>query len=175
MGAVYVSVQQDYREALNDPQIQIAEDAALKLSQGGTPAEVVPHEAAATVDIQKSLAPWVAVYDASGVPLESSGVYDGAPPKLPQGVFDVHTWSKAPMYTQNGMRESRFSWQPDEGIRQAVVLVHASNGMYVASGRNMRDVEQRIEHLGEIIFAAWVVTLGALLAASFIAGWVLRS
>ena len=55
-------------------------------------------------------------------------------------------------------------------MRQAVIVAHAKNGMYVAAGRNMREVEQRIEHEGEIMFVIWLFTLGCLCVASFI-GW----
>ena len=174
LGAAYVIMQQNYREGLNDPQIQLAEDGALKLVGGAVPTVLVPHEVAAAIDIQKSLSPWLTVYDSSGTLLESSAVYKGTPPKLPQGLFDTNTWSKAPMYTQNGMPETHVTWQPESGVREALVMVHASNGMYVASGRNMRDVEQRIEHAGEIVFAAWVVTLGALFGASLVGWWILK-
>ncbi len=172
--AMYIVVQQDYRTGLNDPQIQLAEDGALKLSLGAAPAVLVPREASASIDIQKSLSPWLVVYDQAGLVLESSAVLNNAPPKLPQGIFNTSTWSKAPMYTQNGMQESRVTWQPEAGVRQALVLVHVSNGMYVALGRNMREVEQRIEHLGEMLFAAWLVTLVALLLTSFPGLWYLK-
>jgi hypothetical protein len=172
LGITYAAVQQVYRTDLDDPQIQMAEDGALTIAKGGVPADVVPH-GTALEDMQASLAPWVAVFDQNGTPLESSATLNNAPPQLPKGVFDISTWSKAPMFLQNGMQETRFSWQPQPDVRQAVVLVKVQNGMYVASGRNMRDVEQRIEHEGELIFAGWVVTLGALLLASYIGWWLL--
>ena len=155
---------------MNDPQIQMAEDGALVLAHGGVPADVVPH--GATFDAEASLAPWIAVFDQNGTPLESSASVGTAPLQLPKGLFDTSTWLKGKMYTQNGMRETRVTWQPNPETRQAVVLVQTTDGRFVAAGRNMREVEQRIEHEGEIIFAGWLVTLAALLVASFI-GWQL--
>jgi hypothetical protein len=163
---VYVAVQQAYREGLNDPQIQMAEDAALKLQGGTALVDVVPAASSGTVDIAKSLSPWLVVYDA-GVPVQSTATYAGGAPKLPSGLLDASTWSKAKVFTYHGMQETRVTWQPEPGVRQATVIVHVSNGTYVASGRNMREGEQRIERLGEMLFAAWVVTLAVLLVLSF--------
>ncbi len=170
----YVSVQQVYRTGLDDPQIQLAEDGALVLQKGGVPADVVSRNTP-LFEMSQSLAPWVAVYDNKGLTLESSATLNNAPPKLPLGLFDETGWSKAPMYLQNNMRETRFTWQPEAGVRQAVVLVKVSDTRFVASGRNMRDVEQRIEHLGEMLFLGWIVTLVALLVVTLVGSRVSRT
>lgn len=173
----YAIVQQDYRENLNDPQIQLAEDAALALQNGATPADIVPH-GIHLVDIANSLAPWVAVYDQNGTPLEASGQLNGAPPQLPQGVFDTSTWSYPIIghhWNNSPVDQNRFTWQPSPDVRQAVILVYIpSRNEFVASGRNMREVEQRIEHEGEIVFVLWAFTLGCLLVASYIGWWLLK-
>ena len=67
-GLVYVAVQQDYRQSLNDPQIQMAEDAAAPLNAGAAPASLVTR-GTTPINIAASLAPWIAVYDESGTPL----------------------------------------------------------------------------------------------------------
>ncbi len=171
----YVVGQQGYRESLNDPQIQMAEDAAAMLEKGALPAEVVPH-GTPIEDISQSLAPWIVVYDSNGQGLENTGQLNNAPPKLPEGVFDTSTWLKHPnglFFNQSPVMQTRFTWQPQAGVRQAVVLTQTKDKKYfVAAGRNMREVEQRIEHEGEIVFVAWLFTLGCLFIASFI-GWKL--
>ena len=48
------AVQQDLRQGANDPQIQMAEDAAAKLSAGAAPNAVVPNE---QVELNGSLQP----------------------------------------------------------------------------------------------------------------------
>ena len=175
--AAYAIVQQNYRESLNDPQIQMAEDAALALESGAVPAQIVPH-GTPILNIAASLAPWVAVYDSQGQLLENSGELNGAPPQLPQGVFDSSQWGFfGPNRNLDGapVAEDRFTWQPDPSDRQAIVLVQTPDKKYfVAAGRNMREVEQRIEHEGEIIFAAWFLTLAAALIASYLAWWIVR-
>ncbi len=162
----YWGVQQNYRLSLNDPQVQMAEDGATQLSQGGVPAELV-QRGIVPVDVATSLAPWIAVYDADGTPLESSAVLNGAPPHLPAGVFDTKTWRPSaalgvPVVTPAG--ETFFTWQPEPGVRQAVVLAAVGNGEFVAAGRSMREVEFRVETLTEGFALAWGGTvLGTLI------------
>jgi hypothetical protein len=171
---IFTATQQSYRQTANDPQIQMAEDAAAVLSAGGNPADVVPR--APLVDLTASLAPWIAVYDSSGAVLEASGQLDNAPPKLPQGVFDTSTWRAwiighhlnfAPA------NENRFSWQPNPDVRQAVIIVQTKDGRFVAAGRSMRMVENRILQLTFNMLLGWAVTIGALFVLSFIL-WIVR-
>ena len=167
----YTIVQQDYRESLNDPQIQMAEDGVTELSEGGVPASLVTR-GAPLVDIGNSLAPWIAVYDSNGSLLEASGQLNGAPPKLPEGVFDTTQWLTHPnglFFNQSPVAQNRFTWQPEVGVRQAVVIAQTPDKKYfVAAGRNMREVEQRIEHEGEIVFVLWAFTLGCLFVAVYL-------
>jgi hypothetical protein len=176
-GLIYAGVQQNYRQSLNDPQIQIAEDAAARLAAGGVPADIVPHDTP-LVDLRNSLSPWIAVYDSAGVPLEASGQLDGAPPKLPMGVFDTSKWWARIMghhFNNAPHNESWFSWQPDPSLRQAVVLVYVpSKNEYVAAGRNMLEVENRIEGLAFTVLVGWFVIEGALFVSSFIGWWLLK-
>ncbi|HUD02614.1 MAG TPA: hypothetical protein VMR46_01150 [Candidatus Paceibacterota bacterium] len=157
---VYGAVQQNYRQSANDPQIQMAEDAAAQIVGGTSPSLAVP---AGTVDIGNSLAPWVAVYNGYGGIIGSNGSLSGEAPSLPQGVFKTY--------------ENRFTWQPTPSVRQAVVLVYipAPNGpLYVASGRSLREVEVRESALTLMVALAWAFTLACLLVASFAGWWLLR-
>ena len=173
----YAVVQQNYRESLNDPQIQIAEDGAAILEQGRVPADIVSH-GTPLVDIANSLAPWIAVYDSNGHILEASGQLNNAPPQLPQGIFDTSQWGNYIIgHHLNGspVDQNRFTWQPSATVRQAVIVTQTPDKKYfVAAGRNMREVEQRIEHEGEIVFVLWALTLGALLVWSFVGWWLVR-
>jgi hypothetical protein len=172
-GLVYIAVQQNYRISANDPQIQMAEDAAAKLNAGDAPASVVDRNAL-LINIATSLAPWVAVYDSSGLPLEASSQLDNAPPHLPAGVFNVNARALIddPVWKNN---EYRFTWQPRAGVRQAVVLVQTNDGKYfVAAGRSLREVEVREDNLTLMVGAAWIVTLAALAIASVIGWWIIE-
>src|SRR4051812_42163598 len=99
-GLVYVAVQQNYRALANDPQIQIAQDISNAITQGTPPDSIVPPNP--TVDITQSLAPFVAIYNATGTPIGSSVGVDGKLPVLPGGVFDY--------VKMHG--EERLTWQP---------------------------------------------------------------
>ena len=147
-GLVYLAVQQSLRMGANDPQIQMAEDAAVALAAGGTSESVLP---VAQVDISTSLAPFLVIYSNTGEPLASSGLLHGTVPLLPQGVFD---------YThQKG--EDRVSWQPESGVRVAAVVV-AYNGSqpgFVLAGRSLREVEIRESQTEHITGIAWLFTL----------------
>jgi hypothetical protein len=147
-GLVYLAVQQSLRMGANDPQIQMAEDAAAALAVGGTPESILP---AAQVDISNSLAPFMVVYSDTGQPLASYGFLHGTAPLLPPSVFD---------YThQKG--EDRVSWQPESGVRVAAVVVSygGSQPGFVLTGRSLREVEIREGQIQQITGIACLVTL----------------
>jgi energy-converting hydrogenase Eha subunit F len=162
-GCIYLATQQNYRQSFNDPQVQIAEDAALRLTEGGVPADIVSHSEP-IVDLQKSLALWIGVYDSSGKPLESSGVLAGEPPQPPLGLFDDTTWTFEKAYVINGMKEVHVTWQSKYDTRQALVIVHAGD-RFVVVGRSMRVIEDRIIDMGHELLFGWAFTNLATLAA----------
>ena len=106
-GLVYATVQQNYRQSANDPQLQMAEDTASGLSAGGSPREVVTGE---PVDLATSLAPYTIVYDAHGGVLASTAVLDGSTPTPPEGVLQTATEEGQDMVT----------WQPRPDVRSAL-------------------------------------------------------
>ncbi len=149
-GLIYLSAQQVYRMSANDPQIQMAEDAASALAAGQAAESLVP---AGKVDIAQSLAPYLVIFDTGGKPIAASGLLHGQAPTLPAGVLD---------YTrQHG--EDRISWQPEPGVRSAAVVVSAGGGQagYVLAGRSLREVEKRIDQLAPLFAAAWLAAVGA--------------
>jgi hypothetical protein len=102
-------------------------------------------------DLGKSLRPFIAVYDNKGYILESNASVDGRPPQPPIGVFE-HARTNA---------EHRVTWQPNSNTRIALVVerVPTESGMFVASGRNMQEVESRIDSMGKLILLATLVVL----------------
>ena len=152
-GLMYVTVQQNYRTSLNDPQIQMAEDAVYYISQGASVSDVV---APIPIDIGKSLAPFTIVYDKNQKPVAYSGRLRGVVPTPPSGVFAY--------VDKNGSH--RLTWEPEHGVRIAIDVERLSNDEgYVLVGRNMREVESRIRDL------QWLVTVGmlTLLIVTFVA------
>jgi hypothetical protein len=147
-GLIYLAVQQSLRWGANDPQIQMAEDAAAVLAAGGAPQSVLP---ATPVEISGSLAPFMVIYNDLGEPLGSSTKLNGLTPALPHGIFD---------YTrQKG--EDRVSWQPETGVRIAAVVVAYGGAQpgFVLAGRSLREVEIRENQVEQITAIAWLVTL----------------
>ena len=150
-GVIYATVQQSYRTAANDPQIQIARDINARLHEGNP----VESFFADTVNIAQSLSTFVALYDATGKPVRSSGYLDGKMPGLPAGVFD---------FTKSH-GEHQVTWQPREGVRMAMVIVssRASRIGFVASGRSLQEVEVREQDLVMMIFFGWIVCVVVIL------------
>lgn len=131
-GLVYLAVQQELRQSANDPQIQLAEDAADALALGGAADGVVPRS---EIDVARSLAPFMIVYDDQGEAVASSGILHGQIPSLPAGVLD---------YVRENS-EDRVTWQPEAGVRIAAVIVRfegAESG-FVLAGRSLREIEKR--------------------------------
>ena len=161
---IYIAVQQNYRASLNDPQIQLARDGAEALRMGAEPAEIVPRQR--LIDAGSSLAPFVVVYDEKVLPLESSAFINGGPPKPPAGVFEYAR--------RNG--ENRVTWQPNSGVRIAIVVRHIDNekGGFVLAGRNMKEVERRVDRLGEMVFVAWAFILFTTLLLQFAGQFLIR-
>ena len=158
---IYIVGQQGYRQAANDPQAEMAENLAERLEQGESPAALVLR-VAPLVDLEKTLSPWVVIYDKRGTPLESSGQLDGAPPQPPQGVFE-----------NSGFWRFGHTWQPHEGLRFSIAMVPFQNDKisgYVVVGRSMKLAEERIIMIGLKVLIAWVFTMGALFVGSFV-GW----
>jgi hypothetical protein len=151
-GFTYAGIQQVYRNSADDPQIQMAEDAAAAIGAGATPASAAGTGA---VDADTSLAPFVIVYSAARRPVAGTGRLGGVLPTPPPGVFDAAT----------AMGRDRFTWQPPSGVRIATVVIPVEGGRgWVLAGRSLREAERRVDQLGWMALAAWAVALAGSLA-----------
>ncbi len=156
------TVQQVYRQSLNDPQVQIAEDIATALDEGAKPTALL--STTTKIDIASSLRVYTVIYDKDLNPLAWTGEYEGKPPQPPLRVFEE---AKGPNGT--GLGENRVTWQPEAGVRSAIVVVHVlDTDGYVLSGRNMRETEDRIWNMQVLIGAVWLLTLGLTLLATWL-------
>ena len=152
----FAGIQQNYRQSLNDPQIQMAEDGAARLAAGGVPADVVPR--GTLIDANGSLTPWIAVFDGSGKTLESTASIGTTSLSLPSGIFASAKASRGKDTTRP--YEDRVTWQNSDGVRQAVVIVYVpQKDQYVAAGRNMREIESREWQLELTMIVGWLATL----------------
>jgi len=147
-GLVYVLSQQVLRLDGNDPQIQIAQDTASRLTAGQPLASVVT---SGTLDVGRSLAPFTIVYDDHNTVLAATGLLNGQPPALPGGVLDY--------VRQHG--EDRISWQPTPGTRYAAVVERISGAQpgFVLVARSLRETETRINVVGELALAGGLAIL----------------
>jgi hypothetical protein len=157
---VYLAVQQDIRQSANDPQIQMAEDAALALTNGAEPNLILPK---GLIDLSTSTYPYMVIFNDQGQPIAASAWLYGHMPTLPVGVF---------AFTKK-YGQDRFTWQPRAGVRSAVVVVHynGQNPGFVLAGRSLREVEIREDRLFLEVLALWlftlVCTLGSVIILSY--------
>jgi hypothetical protein len=96
------------------------------------------------------------MYDQAGKPVAGSGELNGKLPTLPEGVFK---------YAKN-KGEDRITWQPEKGIRSAIVVVSYNSpnaqGGFVMAGRSLREVEKREHQLTVRVALLWIISLGIL-------------
>jgi len=153
----YVVGQQVLRHDANDPQVQVATDAAAEIANGASPQSVLPPHA---VDIAHSLAPFVIVYDESGNPIASSGTLHGTTPRPPLGVFDVARQRQSNLVT----------WQPETGVRIASVTSHfaGAHSGFVLAGRSLRIVEERESRLFALVLCGWAALMMTLLIGTWL-------
>jgi hypothetical protein len=168
--ALYAIPQQVLRQGADDPQLQLAGDLAARLEQGASPSESVP---AGQVDMARSLAPFVIVYDDQGQPLASQAQLNGKTPVPPAGVFNF--------VRQHG--EERVSWEPVLGsvrpVRIAAVVLRVKRpdgpaAEFVLAGRSLRQVEEREEKVSRMAGLAWIAMLGLIVVGTAGFGWFTR-
>ncbi|HVC99529.1 MAG TPA: hypothetical protein VNG93_00065 [Candidatus Dormibacteraeota bacterium] len=142
-GTTCVVAQQVLRADANDPQVQMAEDAAaqgLTVAAAGIPA----------IDIKRSLAPWILVYGSDRRTVGGSARLDGKLPDYPISAFD-----NAPV----GGRDE-VTWEPQPGVRAATVIVGFKGG-WVVAGRSLRLVEEREGLVLQLSILGWLLALAA--------------
>jgi hypothetical protein len=143
-GTIYVTTQQALRAGANDPQIQIAEDTAIKLKSGVTPASLLKEK----IQINESLSPFLQIYDSHQKLVAGNGYLHNIQPIIPDGVTTATRYKSYNAVT----------WQPAPDIRIASVSVQA-DGFYVVSGRNMKEVEQRETHTLALTTFGWLMAM----------------
>jgi hypothetical protein len=159
----YVAVQQNYRMNANDPQVELAQNDAVALKAGISPAQIVSSE---QVDIGSSLSTFTLIFDANGNVLASSTLLDGKTPDIPAGVLTAAV--------KTG--ENRVRWQPRSGLRFATVIdayKSPSGAGFVLVGRSLREAEARIDNLTLMLTLTWLAALVASFVAVILAEYLL--
>lgn len=165
--------QQVLRQGANDPQIQMATDLAARLNQVGVLdglRQGALINGGGVVDMDRSLSPFMIVYDDKGQPLGSNGQLNGETPTPPAGVFD-HVRQH---------EQERISWQPvlgrEHGVRIAAVIqrVNGPQPGFVLAGRNLREVEAREAQVGQLALLTWIGMMGVIVVGTGVYGWWTR-
>lgn len=159
-GLAYLVGQQIIRVGYgNQPQVQMAEDAAAALAGGASANSLVSDT---PVDMSRSLAPFLIMYDSAGKVTASSGRLDGQTPALPSGVLDY----------AKSHGENRLTWSPrvpDVRIAAVVVPVNGGSQGYVLAGRSMRELEKSEDLVQLQAMTAMLVTLAVSLIVTALA------
>jgi hypothetical protein len=149
-GIIYLLAQQDMRRSANEALMQYAA-GAMKKMDAGMPVQEAMNEFE-PVDIERSLSPYMIVYDSNRKVIAGNGLLHGKVPVPPNGTFAYAA--------QNGPH--RMSWQPGPGTGSAVILypcvVDGQQG-YLLTGRSMREVEQRERTLAMYVATCLAITL----------------
>ncbi len=156
-GMAYGVGQQVLRQSANDPQVQVAEDAAAVFAGSDAPLAI---DYASQTDLSTSLQTFQMSFDDTGKLQNAGVILDGTTPLPPAGVFD---------YARKNT-EHRFTWQPKTGVRIAVVLRHYSgkSSGFVLAGRSLREVEIREQRLMQMVAAGWAVSMFVVLGLAAI-------
>lgn len=159
-GTIYAAVQQSQRSDANYPQIQMAEDMATQIKDGGGPYGA---STLSPVDMGASLAPFTIVYDSKGKVVSGSGYLNGEVPKASLGMLEA----------SKGKDYNAVTWQPASNTRIAAVIVYAPvtkakanpktakpiQAYYVLSGRSLTEVEKNENQTLLIAAAGCVLSL----------------
>lgn len=153
-----VTAQQLLRGSADEPQLQLARDAAQALAAGR---DAQLPLASTPVDVSISLSPFIIVYDTTGAVTFSTARLLGDTPELPGGVLaDV-----------SARGEARFTWQPAPAVRIAAVVVPIADGStgYVLVGRSLAETESRIQQIGALsALGATAASVAALFAVGIV-------
>lgn len=161
-GLILVVTHNEIRQAANNPQIEIAENAIDLIFSGVQPYTLY---ASRPIDIEKRLSTFQEIYNDKGDVIGSNGRLDGQNPQIPQGVLE---------YARTH-GENRLTWEPKPGVRLATVVMRfasstsTSTAGFVLAARNMREIENRQKDLIIEVVVGWVITL---LGTGLIIYWI---
>ena len=160
----YGLVQQNYRMSANDPQIQGLEDIIDQINQGRPADSMLPPTG--TTEISNSLAPFAMMFNESGKLIGSTAILNGKNPDFPLSVLQN---------AKKSDKQSRVTWQPQAGVRQAVVIAHyqtkdGKTSGYALVGRSLREVEIRENQA--LMIAGFGALLGLII--TFLIVWLVK-
>ncbi|MDB5133007.1 MAG: hypothetical protein JWR02_2756 [Mucilaginibacter sp.] len=161
-GIIFITTQQSFRSTADDPQYQLIEDGTVAINNGANPKSLV--NPAQSIEISKSLAPFIVIYDSGGNLIAANANLDGKALTIPKGVLN---------YIEKHGKDAA-TWQPRPGVRLAMVGMKSDAGKIVIAGRSLRKVEERIARLGEQVLFGWGCSLIGLLIVVVFQDWMTK-
>lgn len=158
-GTICIIGLQIQRSDANWPQVQLATDAAISLSDGRFADEALK----AKVDVANSLSPFINIYDLSGKIVGGNGYLDN----------DIATPPKGVLAAADNKNYSSVTWQPRAGVRLAMVTIRVDN-FYVVSGRSLVEVEKNMARTFLLSFVGGAVSLFVIVIAFWVHGLVVH-
>jgi len=157
MALIYATVQQTYRTAANDPQLQLARDIVHDIRYN------LPHRYRldSTIDAQQSLGTFMQLYDINGNLISSGCTINGKAPQIPKGVID-----NAKQYVENAV-----TWQPTADVRLATVAEYTGDNnraAFVVIARSLLEVENREARLVKMILLSWAIGISIIIIHALI-------
>jgi hypothetical protein len=147
LATLYIVVQQDGRHAVEDaPRALLsAGEATASVQQPGR------------VDLSHDLGTFWVRYDAAGRPVAGNGYLGGSLAQLPHGV----------LRTAQALGDDAVSWEPEPGLRFAVVAQPVGDGVMVA-GQSLQRTEQRAARTA--LYIAGALVAGLVVVGAAVAG-----
>ncbi len=143
LATLYIVEQQTGRNAVEDA------PRALLSTGAATAASPQPRR----VDLASGLGTFWVRYDAHDAPAAGNGYLDGALAQVPRGVLD----------TAKATGEDAVSWEPQQGLRFAIVAKPDGSGVLVA-GQSLQRTEERATRT--LLYIALALIAGAVVVAA---------
>ncbi|MET3719650.1 MULTISPECIES: hypothetical protein [unclassified Arthrobacter] len=153
-GSLYIAFQQSGRRSAN---VAPSAAAAAQMQLLGTSVASVP-----LVELTPDSGVFVIVYGTDDKPETGTATLHGVLPTLPSGVLD----------TARRSGEDAVTWQPEPGLRMAVIA-RSSAGKVVVAGQSLTPYEATDTMIRVYLVLGWfgcVLVLGAGFAASVLLG-----
>ena len=148
-GLAYAWPQQTLRREANNPQIAIAQEAAVSASQLNVPNFLIKNPD--KIDIKQSALPYLIIFDENKKVILSTAMLGTQDPVPPLGILD---YAK-----KHGI--DKVTWQPAPNVRQAIVALPYS-GKYsgwVVAGRSLAKTEKAEDLFFKIAFFGWAISM----------------
>lgn len=153
-GTVYLTLQHIGREAVNDAPAAAAAAQIQKIDS---------YPAGPRLELTKDSGTFVIVYGEDNTPVFTTVTLHGEAPNLPAGVLDTTRTA--------GM--DAVTWQPEPGLRMAVVTRQAA-GKVVVAGQSLTPFENTDRWTQLVLTAGWLASMLVLAAAFAVTVFISR-